>query len=39
MVVQLQAHLAPQDHGIKCGQRFALPTACRVAITFYEISF
>lgn len=24
LVAQLQAHLAPQDHGIKCGQRPAL---------------
>lgn len=23
-VAQLQAHLASQEHGIKCGQRFAL---------------
>lgn len=24
LVAQLQAHLAPQDHGINCGQRSAL---------------
>ncbi|PMM03520.1 hypothetical protein BCT63_14095 [Vibrio kanaloae] len=24
LVAQLQAHLAPQDHGIKCGQHSAL---------------
>ena len=24
LVAQLQAHLAAQEHGIKCGQRFAL---------------
>jgi len=24
LVAQLQAHFAPQEHGIKCGQRSAL---------------